>query len=252
MGNDGGSIPKRVDLVKFKAKEIKKDAVSVNKMRAKYCAISNKKLEKPIVGCKMGYLYSKETIVECLLKKTIPKAFNHIKKLKHVKEIKNVEEDQSQEFPLLCPLTKKSHNGINKFVFIWTCGCMMTEEILKKTNSIKKKSCPVCGLNFKKSKNVIKLWDSVEEMEEKKQRMMEKMSEKEEEGKLGKRVEGEEELPEYSKAEKKLKIGGNILDGLVRETQGFDKGLYESLFHKEYKVEEADRLLFRNVRFGIR
>lgn len=248
MGNDGGSIPKRVDMVKFKKKEIKKDAVAVNKMRAKYCAISNKKLKKPIMGCKMGYLYSKETILECLIKKTVPKAFHHIKKLKHVKDIV-IDEDQTLEFPLICPLTKEVHNGINKFIFLWKCGCMMSYEAFKAAKG--STVCPYCSKPHKKK--IVKLWDSIEEMVIKKKKMFGKMEDSlEEEGAgLGKR-EALEELPEYGgeKGRKMLKKGKNILDDIAKGE--FDQGLYKSMFHKDHKVGDANELLFRNVRFGIR
>ena len=34
MGNDGGSIPKRVDMVRFKAKEVKADSNLLNQPKA--------------------------------------------------------------------------------------------------------------------------------------------------------------------------------------------------------------------------
>lgn len=141
MGNDGGYIAKRSEMVKEKAKEIKKDYNAINQMRSKLCAISNQKLKLPIVGCRMGYLYSKEVVLGCLVKKTVPKAFRHIKKLKDIKDIKVIEKSD-QEYPFLCPLTREVHNGINKFIFIWKCGCMMSREGYEACVSDLK--CPVC------------------------------------------------------------------------------------------------------------
>ena len=40
MGNDGGSIPKRVDLVKKAPKEIKADTDILLKAKARYCALT--------------------------------------------------------------------------------------------------------------------------------------------------------------------------------------------------------------------
>ena len=40
MGNDGGSITKRVDMVRTKKKEIKADEELLNIPRGKYCALS--------------------------------------------------------------------------------------------------------------------------------------------------------------------------------------------------------------------
>ena len=55
MGNDGGSIPTRVDMVPARTPEIKKDYVAMNQNRSRYCAISNSRLKNPVVGCRMGY-----------------------------------------------------------------------------------------------------------------------------------------------------------------------------------------------------
>ena len=73
MGNDGGSIPKRIDLVKHKKEPVRKDYTGMNRLRAKHCAISNDPLKGTIVGCRMGYLYNKEALLEGLISKTIPK-----------------------------------------------------------------------------------------------------------------------------------------------------------------------------------
>lgn len=157
MGNDGGSIPKRVDLVKSKQKERKKDYILINKMRSQYCAISNEKLKKPIVGCRMGYLYLKDVIYEAMLKKTIPKAFRHIKKLRDIKDINVLENPvKGHDTPLICPLSMELHNGINKFLLLWSCGCMMSELAFRSAkeadsdkNEITEKTlCPLCNKEY--------------------------------------------------------------------------------------------------------
>jgi hypothetical protein len=151
MGNDGGSIPKRCDLVKEKEKERRIDYLQINKARSSFCAISNERLRVPVVGCRMGYLYLKEKVYEAILKKTIPRAFRHIKKLRDIKEINVLEnKDAEHENPLICPLSRELHNGINKFLFLWSCGCMMSEEAFNSSdthNEIKGQFlCPLCGV----------------------------------------------------------------------------------------------------------
>ncbi len=51
MGNDGGSIPGRQELVKTKKhkRKLKKDLVA--KARATTCALSEEPLRKPVVAC---------------------------------------------------------------------------------------------------------------------------------------------------------------------------------------------------------
>jgi len=87
MGNDGGSIPHRTEVVKTKQKEERKDNFEIAKAKASLCAISKEPLKKPIAVCRMGLLYNKEELVKRLIEKTIPGAFRHIRKLKDVKEV---------------------------------------------------------------------------------------------------------------------------------------------------------------------
>lgn len=206
MGNDGGYIARRSEMVKEKAKEIKVDYLAINQMRSRLCAITGRKLALPIVGCRMGYLYSKEAMLNCLIKKTVPKAFRHIKKFKDVKDIK-VLENPDKEYPMICPLTREVHNGINKFIFIWKCGCMMSSEAYNACNQDNK--CPVCQKKHKEI-DIVSLWDSPETIEAKKAIMFaikaKKKSKKSKKSKvgeddelLGKRDPTEkEDLPEFS------------------------------------------------------
>ena len=54
MGADGGTIPKRCELVRNKKKreKVNKDVQNVNKWRT--CQSSQEPLNKPIVACKFG------------------------------------------------------------------------------------------------------------------------------------------------------------------------------------------------------
>lgn len=171
MGNDGGSIPQRCDTVKERTKEIKKDYFTMNKNRSKYCAISNNILTNPIVGCKMGYLYNKEVVYKCLVDKTMPKAFRHIKKAKHVKDVKALgNSSKSSPYPFVCALSQIEFNGLTKFVFLWKCGCMMSYKLLENSSKGIKNNCPNCGKSFLKDE-VISLTYTPEELEIKKKIM---------------------------------------------------------------------------------
>jgi hypothetical protein len=69
MGCDGGSIPRRDELVKTKKAAERPDAASQLQAQWTTCALSKQPLEAPIVGCLMGKLYNKSSILEFLLDK---------------------------------------------------------------------------------------------------------------------------------------------------------------------------------------
>ncbi|CAO3644390.1 unnamed protein product [Mucor hiemalis] len=58
MGNDGGSIPRRIELVKEKARELKLNPELERAAVWLYCALSKLLLEQPVVSCGLGKLYN--------------------------------------------------------------------------------------------------------------------------------------------------------------------------------------------------
>jgi hypothetical protein len=99
MGNDGGSIPYRIDLVKTKAKEEKTDEKGLARALWLLCAlskvsennkglipavemfadrqiiltvflVSQRPLSQPVVADPLGKLYNKDAIIEYLLDRT--------------------------------------------------------------------------------------------------------------------------------------------------------------------------------------
>ena len=81
MGNDGGSIPKRSEVVKQKRNEVEVDKQAKNFAKSSLCAMSKEPLRAPVVVCKRGLLYNKEHLIKRLLEKTMPREFRHIVKL---------------------------------------------------------------------------------------------------------------------------------------------------------------------------
>lgn len=88
MGNDGGSIPRRREVVRQKQKEERKENYELAKNKARLCTLSKEPLKPPIVGCRLGNLYNKEEIIRRLIEKAMPTSLRHIKKLKDVQECK--------------------------------------------------------------------------------------------------------------------------------------------------------------------
>jgi hypothetical protein len=162
MGNDGGSIPTRRELVKHKKKEEKKENYEDAKNKAKLCNLSKEQLREPISVCRLGRLYNKEEIIRRLIEKTMPSQFRHIKKLKDVKEAKLVmKEDPDGSNTIICPLSGIEFNGFNKFLMVWDCGCVISEEsaLELKLSS----TCVSCGTPISKKTDIITLNQSKEE-----------------------------------------------------------------------------------------
>ncbi|XP_049537199.1 replication termination factor 2 [Anopheles darlingi] len=152
MGCDGGTIPRRDELVKLKKKPEQKDKDSERQYRWKYCALTQLRLQIPIVMCALGRLYSKQSVIEALLdKEKMPESCRHIKTLKDIKKLNltpNPAYDESrdgQSSPFICALSGLEMSGLFRFMALWTCGCVFSERALK---AIKDKSCPLCQIAF--------------------------------------------------------------------------------------------------------
>ncbi|KAJ3274423.1 hypothetical protein HDV01_003027 [Terramyces sp. JEL0728] len=165
MGCDGGSIPKREELVKTKQEAEKPNQTSVMRAAWELCALSKQPLLQPIVGCILGKLYNKIPILETLTKKgeygdadiiiphiTKPKDFKQLnltlnpEKGRQSSSLVTNVSDTADHSQFICPITKKEMNGRSKFVFLWTCGCVFSESALKTINST---TCLVCNEEFK-------------------------------------------------------------------------------------------------------
>ena len=72
MGNDGGSIPHRREVVKQKKREERMDNFELAKSKSSLCALSKEPLTPPVVACRLGNLYNKEHLVQLLIEKKMP------------------------------------------------------------------------------------------------------------------------------------------------------------------------------------
>ncbi|NWI56791.1 RTF2 protein, partial [Calyptomena viridis] len=154
MGCDGGTIPKRHELVKGPRKVEKVDKVAELVARWFYCALSQEKLCRPIVACELGRLYNKDAVIEFLLDKSPDKtpmeSASHIKSIKNVTElnladnpawsgdkesIKGDKYDDLQSARFICPVVGLEMNGRHRFCFLRNCGCVFSERALKEIKS---------------------------------------------------------------------------------------------------------------------
>uniref|UniRef100_A0A8D0BF61 Replication termination factor 2 n=1 Tax=Salvator merianae TaxID=96440 RepID=A0A8D0BF61_SALMN len=186
MGCDGGTIPKRHELVKGPRKVEKVDKNAELVAQWYYCTLSQEKLSRPIVACELGRLYNKDAVIEFLLDKASDKvlveAASHIKSIKNVVELnltdnpawtgdkgntKGDKYDDIQSARFICPVVGLEMNGRHRFCFLRNCGCVFSERALKE---IKTEACNKCGTPFRND-DVIVLNGTKEDVEVLKKRM---------------------------------------------------------------------------------
>ncbi|KAJ4349965.1 Replication termination factor 2 [Didymosphaeria variabile] len=140
MGNDGGSIPKRRELVKEAAKaptasQIKEARAESQEHAWNHCPLSSKPLSAPVVSDCLGTLYNKDSILEFLLAEdgNVEKVEGEkvlggrVKGLKDVVEVKfevDGEEDKGagRKEKWVCPVTKERMGPQAKAVYVVPCG----------------------------------------------------------------------------------------------------------------------------------
>ncbi|KAI6183219.1 Replication termination factor 2 [Aphelenchoides bicaudatus] len=158
MGADGGTIPKRCELVRKKKKVEKIDKNVTNAAKWKTCQASGDPLQKPVVACKLGRLYNKEVILEGLLNKTLGDndVTKHIKSRADFKELNLTENKEYRgdgpekgntyidhnNTKWICPVTSLPMNGGTNFFVNFKCGCVISEKAI---NELKSEQCLSCS-----------------------------------------------------------------------------------------------------------
>ncbi|EIW86089.1 DUF602-domain-containing protein [Coniophora puteana RWD-64-598 SS2] len=190
MGNDGGSIPDRRDLVKAKPKAEQADKANQVRARWFFCALSKKPLAEPIVSCALGKLYNKDAIIEYLLDKAAygdgEEICGHIRSLKDVKQLKftprtapaaATDPSSGEPAKFVCPLTFREMNGVQPFSYIHPCGCVFSQSGLRTVTASGSKDkskdkegeqfevCPQCATKFSLVADVFTINPSEEEEE---------------------------------------------------------------------------------------
>ncbi|KAF9221232.1 DUF602-domain-containing protein [Gyrodon lividus] len=189
MGNDGGSIPDRRDLVRTKPKAEQADKANQVRARWFFCALSKRLLQEPVVSCGLGKLYNKDAIIEYLLDKSAygdgDEICGHIRSLKDVKTLKFTtrstpappsDASPSEISQFVCPLNLKEMNGAQPFVYIHSCGCVFSQSGLRtvlgtpppirETSGSEESSgncaakeeldvCPQCATKFSRSSDIL-------------------------------------------------------------------------------------------------
>lgn len=162
MGNDGGSIPKRRELVKEAAKalttaQIKEAQTEQQEYAWSTDPLTRKPLARPVVSDAAGILYNKDSIIEFLLKddgdaeKAEMKKIggvkdselgtfgDRVKGLKDVVEVKFEIEDaetgaKGSNEKWKCPITGERLGVGSKAVYIVPCGHAFAGSVMKEIN----------------------------------------------------------------------------------------------------------------------
>ncbi|KAI8378477.1 Rtf2 RING-finger-domain-containing protein [Blakeslea trispora] len=219
MGNDGGSIPRRIELVKEKARDILLNPDIERAAAWLYCALSKLLLDQPVVSCGLGKLYNQDAILEYLLNPNTygdgDKICSHITSVKDTVKLNltpnpsynlkasntdsatmgNLEKDIKSKF--ICPLSMKEMNGKHRFVYLNTCGCTFAEQALKEVPS---NECLTCGKPFE-TDNIVVINPTKEEQEV----MRKKLEEKKAKAKLEKKSKSKKKRKREDSPEKSIK-----------------------------------------------
>ncbi|XP_056292390.1 replication termination factor 2 [Pseudoliparis swirei] len=189
MGCDGGTIPKRHELVKGPKKVVMIDKHAESAAKWKHCALSQEILRRPIIACDLGRLFNKDAVIEYLLDKTAERpntdTVTHIRGIKDIKELnltdnpewkgerRNTKGDVYEDIQcgiFICPVVGLEMNGKHRFCYLRTCGCVFSDRALKE---VKTEICHKCGEGFN-AEDVIVLNGTKEEVGKLRERMEER------------------------------------------------------------------------------
>ncbi|GAV90857.1 Rtf2 domain-containing protein [Cephalotus follicularis] len=148
-GGDGGATgAESRDCYLNMYAEKKPDKIDPNEQRlSKWsnCALSNEPLTEPCVIDRLGNVFNKQSLVEALLEKKLPKEFGYIKGLKDMINIKLSMERDGEKFQ--CPITGLEFNGKYKFFALRSCGHVLSAKALKEVK-MESRVCLVCHQEF--------------------------------------------------------------------------------------------------------
>lgn len=157
MGNDGGSIPTRRELVKEAARSLNTTEVKAKQKEAlahrwKECPLSHKPLARPVVSDSAGNLYNKDAVLQYLLPgeaSTLEKdecqkfVQGRITGLKDVVELQ-FELDPQQNAGAerwICPITTKALGPSVKAAYLIPCGHVFSQEAVREMKTDKCLQC---------------------------------------------------------------------------------------------------------------
>ncbi|KAJ3695445.1 hypothetical protein LUZ60_000822 [Juncus effusus] len=247
-GGDGGSTcaESRDCYLNMYATK-KPDKVDPNETRlSKWttCALSGEPLVHPVVIDRLGNLFNKEPLVEALLKKTLPKAFRHVRGLKDMFPI-NLElipgfEASKSETRFQCPVSGLEFNGKYQFFALRGCGHVLSSKALRE---VKSSTCLVCHKEFSEVDKIV-INGNEEEVEVLRERMEEERGKvKEKKDKKRGNEEKEKVLENGKKENKRFKA-------VDRAPANATKEIYASIFTSSKKGDTRETYMCRSLPLG--
>lgn len=100
----------------------------------------------PLVVCRRGLIYNKESLIKKMLDKTMPFEFRHIRKLSNLVTVSAASFDQETK-QVCCSVSRELFSDLKPFK-IYHCGCVVSEAALSELQTkedIEIDSCVVCG-----------------------------------------------------------------------------------------------------------
>ncbi|KAF3335521.1 protein RTF2 [Carex littledalei] len=225
----------------------KPDKVDPNEKRlSKWttCALSGEPLVHPVVIDRLGNIFNKEPLVESLLKKTLPKAFRHIRGLKdmfpvNLEQIPGAEEYKS-ETRFQCPISGLEFNGKYPFFALRGCGHVISSKALRE---VKSSACLVCHKEYSELDKIV-INGSEDEVNVLRERM-------------------EEERGKVKEKREKKRVGdekGDVLENGKKESKRFkaldiapanaNKAVYASIFTSSNKGDFKETYSCRSLPLG--
>ncbi|KAL6852271.1 Replication termination factor 2 [Amphichorda felina] len=225
MGNDGGSIPKRRELVKDAARaptisELKATALESLSHAWSHCALNGEPIDlASVVSDWRGRLYNYESILKGLMPSDEPAditpATMGIRSLRDVAKLKFSKAGDKWA----CPISMKEMGPSTKAVYLVPCGHVFAEVAIKE---IQEKTCPECGEAFSKE-NIVPILPTTEKEIERLQKRMDDLrtaglthtlkKDKSEKKKKRKADDAREENGEGEKSKRKTSGDTNGVDG---------------------------------------
>lgn len=163
MGNDGGSIPKRHELVKNAARaptvsELKATILETLGHAWSHCAISDEPLDKDAVASDFrGKLYNYESVLNSLMSPDSGDSENKAPEIRSLRDIAKLKFHKSGN-KWTCPISMKELGPATKSVYLVPCGHVFAEIAI---TEIQDKACPECSEPYEQS-NVVTILPTTE------------------------------------------------------------------------------------------
>ena len=204
MGNDGGSIPKRHELVKNASRaptvsELKATALESLTHAWAHCALNGAPLDlDAVVSDWRGRLYNYEAILNGLMPSDDPAevtpASLGIASLRDVAKLRFSKTDDKW----VCPISMKEIGPATRAVYLVPCGHVFADVAI---TEIQESTCPECGETFERE-NIIAILPTTEKDTQRLQKRIDDL-----------RAEGLTHTLKKGKSDKKKKRKGDDLNG---------------------------------------